>query len=324
MRRGDDNGRRTLRLVSAEAEPARLPRPSPATEDVALAAALLDRDRDALVGLVAEHAPKVLAVVRRYARAPHDARDLAEQSFRRAFAAAHRALRRDPQRAVPFGRWVMRATLRIAKDHLRRELYLAGARLAQLGPAEALGAGRPPPRAERARRVRTDVLQLPARLREVLTLRLDPELPFPRIAEVLQITEAAAVLNLHEAAALLRARSGAAPAPVPCVRYEVSLSRRAVGALAREDAGRVEAHLAGCGACAAAADATADTLGLAALDRPSAGERAILEALPARVVARVERAAGFLGARRWVVAAALAAVSSLGIVAALLANRLGH
>jgi RNA polymerase sigma-70 factor (ECF subfamily) len=49
------------------------------------------------------------------------------------------------------------------------------------------------------------VLRLPRRQREVLTLRVDAELPFAEIAETLSITENAARVNFHHATQRLRA-----------------------------------------------------------------------------------------------------------------------
>jgi RNA polymerase sigma-70 factor (ECF subfamily) len=270
-----DKESRCLRLVAGTTTSPRLPRSAAKTGEAGdVAAAFLDGDRSILDEVVRANAARVFAVVRRYARAPQDARDLAQEAFRRALAAALRALRRDPQRAVPLGRWLMRTTLKVARDHLRDEVCLAGARLDELGAA---GAPRPnayEPRLgdERVTQVRSEVLQLPARQREVLTLCIDPELAFSDIAAVLRITEAAAVLNFHDAARRLRdVAEGCKPGASACARYEVLLSSRAVGALERGEAGTIEAHLAGCSACSAVADATEDALRLAALGPASAG-----------------------------------------------------
>jgi len=59
-------------------------------------------------------------------------------------------------------------------------------------------------RAERERLVRASVLSLPRRQREVLTLRIDAELPFREIAEMLGITENNAKVHFHYAVRRLR------------------------------------------------------------------------------------------------------------------------
>jgi RNA polymerase sigma-70 factor (ECF subfamily) len=328
MERARDKGPRRLRLVAEEEPPAQLPAfAAPGREEVALAAALLGGDRLVLDGVVRANAERVLAVLRRYARAPHDARDLAQEAFRRALLAARRALRADPQRAVPFRRWLLRATLALARDHLRREVFVSGARLEQLGPAEEVpGLPRgPQPVPERAARARSEVLLLPRRLREVVTLRIDPELSFPEIAQVLRITETAAALDFHDAARRLRdGAGGPKPGEAPCRRYDVLLSSRAAGALERGESARVEAHLAGCLACSAVADATAAALELAALGPASVGERALADELAPRVVAAVERAERRRAAGRRLAVVALAAASTVLAAAALVAGRAAH
>ena len=52
--------------------------------------------------------------------------------------------------------------------------------------------------------MRRAVLALPRRQREVLTLRVDAELPFADIAETLHITENAARVSFHHAVQRLR------------------------------------------------------------------------------------------------------------------------
>src|SRR5512143_1120126 len=103
MDEGDeDRGRPpALRVVAGGVTPAR-------REEDALVAAFLVGDDDAFGELVRRNERLVLGIVRRYARTPEDARDLAQRTFLRAFTAARRALGRDPQGAVPFRRWLIR------------------------------------------------------------------------------------------------------------------------------------------------------------------------------------------------------------------------
>jgi RNA polymerase sigma-70 factor (ECF subfamily) len=320
-----ENGRRSLRLVAGGVTPRRPPTPSAARdEDDALAAAFLVGDRGVLDGLVRSNAATVLAVVRRYARVPQDARELAQEAFRRAFVSARRALGRDPQRAVPFRPWLVRDVLKLAMDHLRHEVCLAGARLEQLGPADA------PPSAgceggtgpDRATRIRKEVLQLPRRQREVLTLRIDAELPFTEIATVLRITETAAALNFHLAArTLLHASDAGARDVSACPAYDALLSLRAAGALERAASARVEAHLAGCSGCGAVADETAEALALATLAPAAAQEPVAVEDLAAAAVRALERSERRrLAARRLVITLAVAAASALALAAEVLAG----
>ncbi|BDG02799.1 RNA polymerase sigma factor [Anaeromyxobacter oryzae] len=174
--------------------------------DEGLLAAFLVGDDDAFAELFRRHEALVLALVRRYARTPEDARDLAQRTFLRALEAARRTLRRGPV-AVPFRRWLVRIAVNLAKNHLRDERRFSRAPLDALGSAEATQPEAPADleRAERTARVRRAVLELPRRQREVLTLRIDAELPFAEIALALGITENSAKVSFHHATRRLRA-----------------------------------------------------------------------------------------------------------------------
>jgi RNA polymerase sigma-70 factor, ECF subfamily len=197
---GEQGKRPTLRLVPGGATRAR------AAEEDALLAAFLMGDDDAFSGLVRCHEGLVLAMVRRYARTPEDARDLSQRTFLRAFAAARRTLQRGRREGVPFRRWLVRIAMNLAKNHLRDEGRWTRVPLEALGPAEAA----PPDaverlaRAEDEARVRAAVLRLPRRQREIVTLRIDAELPFGEIAEALGTTENAAKVTFHHAVRRLR------------------------------------------------------------------------------------------------------------------------
>jgi RNA polymerase sigma-70 factor (ECF subfamily) len=173
--------------------------------DEALVAAFLVGDDDAFGELVRRNERLVVSMVRRYTRSPEDARDLAQRTFLRAFTAARRSLGKDPQRAFPFRRWLIRIAVNLAKNHLRNEIRFDRAALRALGPAEVAPVGPEQLlRAERAARLRAEVLRLPRRQREVLTLRIDTELPFAEIAGALGITENAAKVTFHHASRRLR------------------------------------------------------------------------------------------------------------------------
>jgi RNA polymerase sigma-70 factor (ECF subfamily) len=103
----------------------------------------------------------------------------------------------------------VRVAVNLAKNHRRdagrwSSVPFEAERLAATGPSapEALE------RAQATATVRRAVLELPRRQREVLTLRLDAELPFAEIGETLGITENAAKVSFHLAARRLRAELG--------------------------------------------------------------------------------------------------------------------
>lgn len=176
-------------------------------QEEALLAAFLVGDDQAFGDLVRLHEKLVLSLVRRYARTPEDARDLAQRAFLRAFEAARRALRHAPRGMLPFRRWLIRIAINLAKNHLRDETRFRHTPLEQVEegrlvtqPAGAVEIEKK----ERTELVRRAVLALPRRQREVLTLRVDAELPFAEVAEALSITENAARVSFHHAVQRLR------------------------------------------------------------------------------------------------------------------------
>jgi RNA polymerase sigma-70 factor (ECF subfamily) len=200
--RDDEIGRPRLTLVEGG-------RAGDARDEDALLGAWLVGDDEAFGELVRRHQPMVLAIVRRYAATPEDARDLAQRTFLKAFESARRALARSGRDAVPFKRWLVRVAVNLAKNH-RRD---AGRWTSVAVDPERLSSGATPAlealeKAQATARVRRAVLDLPRRQREVLTLRLDAELPFAEIGATLGITENAAKVSFHLAARRLRAELG--------------------------------------------------------------------------------------------------------------------
>ena len=175
------------------------------TDDL-LVRAFLDGDDEAFGQLVRRHQRTVLAVVRRYANGDGDeARDLAQRAFLRAFEAARRSSWLRGRGPLPFRAWLLRIAVNLGKNHLRdaRRWRRAPVEAADEVPVPAVGSSAME-RAERERAVRGAVLHLPRRQREVLTLRIDAELSFREVGEVLGITENNAKVHFHHAAKRLR------------------------------------------------------------------------------------------------------------------------
>lgn len=194
-----EQGRGGLRVVPGGATPAR-------REEEALVAAFLVGDDDAFGELFRRHQGLVLAIVRRYARSPDESADLVQRTFLRAFEAARRSLRRGERSAIPFRRWLVRVAVNLAKNHARNAARLARLRLEDLPQASVEPTGADAlERRRREARMRAAVHRLPRRQREVLTLRIDAELPFAEIASALSITENAAKVSFHHATRALRA-----------------------------------------------------------------------------------------------------------------------
>jgi RNA polymerase sigma factor (sigma-70 family) len=201
---GDSTRRPAFRVLPGGAARAS---PGEGAPDDALLAAFLVGDDDAFGDLVRRHERLVLSIVRRYARTPEDARDLSQRTFLRALEAARRTLRRGEREGFAFRRWLVRIAVNLAKNHLRDELRLGRTSLEALGPSEAhpAVAVESLEEAERAAAVRAAIVRLPRRMREVLTLRVDAELPFGDIADALGISENAARVSFHHATRKLRA-----------------------------------------------------------------------------------------------------------------------
>ena len=176
------------------------------TPDEALVQRFLDGDDASFEALIRRHEELVLRIVRRYARDADDSRDLAQKTFVRAFQAARRTFRRPFGERVPFQRWLVRIAVNLARNHVRDATRWTRA---TVDDATGLPHRGPEPLAsllerERTARVRSAVLHLPPRQREVLALRLDAELPFSEIAAALGISENAAKVSFHHAAKRLR------------------------------------------------------------------------------------------------------------------------
>lgn len=182
---------------------------SPDSDD-ALVESFLQGDSTAFDRLVERHQELVLRIVRRYSRDADDARDLSQRTFVRAFEAARRTFQRSFQSSgaerAPFQRWLVRIAVNLCHNHARdsQRWTRASVDRAAERPHEGPDAISALVTSERAARVRRAILDLPARQREVITLRLDAELPFAEIAAALEITENAAKVSFHHGAKRLR------------------------------------------------------------------------------------------------------------------------
>jgi RNA polymerase sigma-70 factor, ECF subfamily len=188
---------------------------APAPTDEELCSAFLDGDEAAFGVLVERYRTLVFSLVRRFAPRPEDAADLAQQAFLRALEASDRVfVRWKLTSPTPFRSWLVRIALNLAKNQARqgqrwRPALLTEAEEAAVDPGES-----PQERLEhqeRERRLQAAVLALPRRQREVLTLRVDADLPFRDIAETLGITENNAKVQFHHAVKRLKAELAGAP-----------------------------------------------------------------------------------------------------------------
>jgi len=194
----DDNAGARLRVLPGGA--------GEAARDAELVRAFLVGDEDAFEELWRRHEAAVHGVVRRYARVPEDARDLVQRAFLRALRSARRGIGTRTPGPFPFKAWLLRIAVNLAKNHARDESRW---RSEPLEAVDGMGDGAPGAdeallRRERERLVRAAVLELPRRQREVLTLRLDADLSFAEVGDVLGITANNAKVSFHHATRRLR------------------------------------------------------------------------------------------------------------------------
>ena len=107
-----------------------------------------------------------------------------------------------------------------------------------------------------------------------------------------------------------------------CKDFDLLLSLRAAGALEPAEAARVEAHLQGCAACRAEADADAAVLRLATLPPPSDAERRATASLARDTLAELHRREGRTAS--WKRAGAAFAAAAALLVAVLSPVMLGR
>lgn len=188
--------------------------------DDALCRAFLAGDVEAFGQLVRRHQEQVFRVARRYCAQSDEALDLTQRAFLQAFEAARHSWRRFlPFGApIPFRAWLLRLTINLGKNqlraaHARQTLRPEPPAVAEPGPSaadllESL---------ERESAVKAAVLQLPARQRDVFTLRIDAGLSFDELAEVLGIQPGNARTAFHLAVKRLKALV-AEPDALPAAR----------------------------------------------------------------------------------------------------------
>jgi RNA polymerase sigma-70 factor (ECF subfamily) len=166
-------------------------------------AALANGDRQAMSVLIRRHGPGLRRFLAGVLTTPHEAEDLAQETFLRVWAAATRY---DPAIASP-ATWVYRIALRLAIDRNRRTGFRRF-----LGLEAAPEPQDPQPGAERdlaARQVLAQTHQalatLPDRQRRALLLRAAAGLSNAEIATTLGISAGAVEQLLVRARAALRA-----------------------------------------------------------------------------------------------------------------------
>lgn len=168
--------------------------------DAALVSRSLAGDQRAFAILVGRYKRYLYAIIVRLVGDPDEALDLLQE----AFVSAHAALRRyDPDR--PLRGWLARIALNKARDWRRKERVRAALRaLLPIGEGQNVADDAALPDrqlADRSELIRVErkIAGMPARLREVLLLRMMDELSQAEVAELLAISEKAVETRLYRA-----------------------------------------------------------------------------------------------------------------------------
>ncbi|MFN5996729.1 MAG: RNA polymerase sigma factor [Paracoccaceae bacterium] len=176
-----------------------------ADEDRQTMAALAAGDRQAMARLIRRHGPGLRRLLAGTLAAPHEAEDLAQETFLRVWAAAARY---DPDKAAP-STWIYRIALRLAIDRNRRTGFR---RFLGLDAAPEPEDDRPDIETDLAARqelalTRRALAALPDRQQQALLLRAVAGMTNADIAATLGISAGAVEQLLVRARAALRAET---------------------------------------------------------------------------------------------------------------------
>jgi RNA polymerase sigma-70 factor (ECF subfamily) len=153
-------------------------------------------DADAFETLFRQHQGEVYAWIVRMVRNPSVAEELTVETFWRIYRQRQRF---DAQR--PFGAWARRIATRAAIDYLRSARPPAESSVPLAAPRTA----DPAQQLETREFIARAFHDLPARLRAAASLALIEEVPYPEIADALDISLSAVKMRVSRAVRLLRA-----------------------------------------------------------------------------------------------------------------------
>lgn len=168
-------------------------------------------DQDAYTELVRRHQPQVYAVCMKMVRDPETARDLAQETFVKAFGAL-----RTFDRSYTFSTWLYKIARNACIDHFRRsklETYSLDAPIRTREGEMEREIESPihtPERflllKERGRLIAEAIEGLPDKYREVIHMRHTQELPYEEIATILDVPLGTVKARLFRARELLKKR----------------------------------------------------------------------------------------------------------------------
>jgi RNA polymerase sigma-70 factor (ECF subfamily) len=152
--------------------------------------------------LVERYQRKVYTVIYRFVRNHHEADDLAQEAFIRAFKAIGRF-----DLNYPFGPWMYRIAINLTINHLKkRRLKMSDVDLEfqESGSSPRLTSEQ----VETRKKVHAAIAKLPMKLRQVLVLRVYEDWPYSRIAEVLDLPIGTVMSRLARARDALKEELG--------------------------------------------------------------------------------------------------------------------
>ncbi|NLI98386.1 sigma-70 family RNA polymerase sigma factor [bacterium] len=160
-------------------------------------------DFGAFSKLVERYQRKVYTVIYRFVRNHHEADDLAQETFIRAFKAIERF-----DVNYPFSPWIYRIAINLTLNHLKKKkLKIADVDL------EFQSSGETPEttalKDETRKKVHKAIASLPLKLRQVLVLRVYEDWSYTRISEVLEIPVGTVMSRLSRAREMLKGELGA-------------------------------------------------------------------------------------------------------------------
>ena len=161
-------------------------------------------DRDAFADLYQRYLPMIYAYVRAKVFDDHDAEDLTEQVFLRAF----QALSRYRGRGWPYSAFLYRVARNLLVDHIRRSRPVLPAEAVEAYPDPTPSADEALIQREERLRLQQALDRLPADYQEVIRLRLLMSLPTTTAALWLGRTEGAVRVLLYRAMQALRRELG--------------------------------------------------------------------------------------------------------------------
>ena len=152
-------------------------------QDVELARRSQAGDTEAFGELITKYRTKIFTMVYGMVRDEHDAWDLAQEGFLKAWRSIHRF-----QGRSSFYTWLYRITINVTSDSLRRRCRRSEVELDDAIPSFLLGPGVNCERAEIREQVYAALAQLTPEHRAVIVLKEIEDLQYHEIAEILGIS----------------------------------------------------------------------------------------------------------------------------------------